>query len=282
MVYSLLKKENMADKKKKKKDEEQQFPRSIEGPRGDKDSAFESKKFFEEQREFGTDQPEKEENDSNNQENLPNMENDNLEMEKNANLPPLDDDQIEGNFGSLGESIEERGEFDGFDLPPGIVLDEPDMEENAAVRSLSNLPGDETTFLAPTSTQTIDITNVRTSSQHGNTSTFLRTWDALTLVINISASQALVNSGRKFDANYQIIDYDTNTVVKNHWRRNTPFSWGTNFWISQGNNWGPERDNYTTPEKWGLGTGLYIFRATVQVQGTGAFSYSKDQVFRVR
>lgn len=268
----------MDDKEKEKENpkKDPQFPRSIEGPRGDKDSAFESKKLFEDQREFGVNKSEEQENDSNNQKKITNME--------NTNFPPNDDTQFETNYGALGESIEERDEMEAFDLPPGIVMEEsidPDDSVGKS-RDLASVIGNEIVNRASSSSQTISITSIRTSSQHGNTLTFLRTWDALAFIITIHASQALVNSGRKFDANYQIIDYDTNTVVKSIWRNDTGFNWGSNFWISQGNNWGPERSNYDTPAKWGFGTGLYIFRATVEVQGTGAFSYSRDHVFRVR
>jgi hypothetical protein len=128
---------------------------------------------------------------------------------------------------------------------------------------------------------TIAISGARTASQAGAQETFLRTVDALALVLDIVASQDLVNSGLRFDANFQVLDYQTNTVRRSVWTRNSPFAWGTHFWISQGNNWGPVSD-YSTPEKWGLPVGVYALRGTIEVLGAGAFAYSAERPFRVR
>jgi hypothetical protein len=128
----------------------------------------------------------------------------------------------------------------------------------------------------------IAIAGVRTVSQAGNQNAFLLNTDALTLVIDVSATPDLVNSGAKFDANFEIIEYATNNVkVNNAWNA-IPFSWGTDFWISQGNNWGPKPTDYTTPAKWGLAAGIYLYRATVAVEGLNAFAFSTEVSFRVR
>jgi hypothetical protein len=128
----------------------------------------------------------------------------------------------------------------------------------------------------------IAVAGVRTASQAGNQNVFLLNADALALVIDITATQALVSSGRRFDANFQIIEFATNNVRVNQAWNSIAFSWGTNFWISQGNNWGPNPSDYTTPAKWGLAAGLYMFRATLAVQGAPDFAVSGEAVFRVR
>jgi hypothetical protein len=128
----------------------------------------------------------------------------------------------------------------------------------------------------------ISIAGVRTASQAGNQNVFLLNTDALTLVIDISATQDLVNSGAKFDATFQIIEYATDAVkVSNGWT-GISFNWGTNFWLSMGNNWGPTPGDYTTPKKWGLTTGIYSVRGIVAVQGMNAFASSTEIPFRVR
>ena len=49
----------------------------------------------------------------------------------------------------------------------------------------------------------------------------------------------------------KIINPSTDTVVVNQvWEHD--LVWGQFFWISWGNNWGPNPSDYTTPEKWGI------------------------------
>lgn len=129
---------------------------------------------------------------------------------------------------------------------------------------------------------TLSITGVSTNSQAGAQNAFLLNSDALALVINISVSQDIINAGYHFTAHFQIIEFATNNVKVDVPTANSAFSWGTNFWISRGNNWGPTANDYTTPAKWGLVTGLYMFRATVEVLGIGTFSASQELPFRVR
>jgi photosystem II stability/assembly factor-like uncharacterized protein len=129
---------------------------------------------------------------------------------------------------------------------------------------------------------TLQISGIRTASQSsGNQDSFRLTQDALTLVIDVSATQDLLNLGLRFDAIYQIIDSRTNRVVRQASMANTAFSWGRFFWISQGNNWGPAPGDYTTPQKWGLGVGTYIFRALMSVRDTNTFAVSQRKWFRV-
>ena len=134
--------------------------------------------------------------------------------------------------------------------------------------------------MAPTFT--ISITGVSANSQAGAQNAFLAGSDALALVINISVSQDIINAGSHFTAHFQIIEFATNNVKVDQVTANSAFSWGSNFWISRGNNWGPTANDYTTPAKWGLAVGLYTFRATVEVIGLGAFATSQELPFRVR
>jgi hypothetical protein len=129
---------------------------------------------------------------------------------------------------------------------------------------------------------TLSITGVSSNSQAGAQNAFLLNSDALALVINISASQDIINAGYHFTAHFQIIEFATNNVRVDIATANSPFSWGPNFWISRGNNWGPAPSDYTTPAKWGLTAGLYAFRATVEVLGIGTFAASQELPFRVR
>jgi hypothetical protein len=172
-----------------------------------------------------------------------------------------------------------------FDLRGGSSGENFDDMEKLLAQNL-------TSYLAATDTAlpqdvdvaaiSIGISRVYTASQAGAQNVFLRNLDALTFIINIQASQALINTGRRFNANYQIIEHSTNTVKRNVWTNNSAFSWGTHFWISQGNNWGPNASNYTTPAKWGFAEGIYMFRATVEIIGLSAFAHSTEHYFRIR
>lgn len=260
------------------------FPQSIEGPRGEKDSARRARDFYLEQRGL----PVPEETDT--ADTAPDRDGDteptaenratagakesNSMSEAQATTEPITgivaDAQAEFGVraGSLGETFTDAES--GIMIAPSAALD------------LAQAPEVAREALGVTGALSIDIASVRTSSQAGAQQVFLRSTDALTLVMDLVASSALVSSGRKFDANFQIIDFLTNAVKVNQWWRDIGFSWGTHFWISQGNNWGPNASDYTTPAKWGLNTGVYIYRATVEVQGIGPFSFSRDYAFRVR
>jgi hypothetical protein len=130
---------------------------------------------------------------------------------------------------------------------------------------------------------TASITSVSTNSQAGAQTAFLLNSDALALVLNISVSQDVINAGLKFNARFQVIEFATNNVkINNAWGNNNPFSWGPSFWISLGNNWGPSPGDYTTPAKWGLSAGLWVFRGFLEIVGAGTFAVSTEHVFRVR
>jgi hypothetical protein len=135
---------------------------------------------------------------------------------------------------------------------------------------------------APAAVYTLSVTGVSSNSQAGAQNAFLLSNDALALVINISVSQDIINAGYHFTAHFQIIEFSTNNVKVDVATANSPFSWGPNFWISRGNNWGPTANDYTTPAKWGLAASLDSFRATVEVLGIGTFAASQELPFRVR
>ena len=75
---------------------------------------------------------------------------------------------------------------------------------------------------------------------------------------------------------FRLIDPMTDTVISNTaWSQN--FACGQYFWISMGNNWGPNINDYDTPEKWGLDwtpNSVFGFRGIIEaypwpVDGSG-------------
>lgn len=227
----------------------QGFPMGIEGTRGPKDSAEQARRHFMGQR--GLEPVDAPGNDESRSGGTP------------AAGPDEDPPSRHGSFGE---------DFDEVERALALELRGPAASDDAP----GPAGGD-----VHVQAVTVALSGVRTASQAGAEVTFSRTGDALALVLDIAASQELVDSGLRFDANFQILDYSTNTVRRSAWTRNSPFAWGTHFWISQGNNWGPPA-SYTTPEKWGLPVGVYALRGTVEVLGAGAFAYSTERLFRVR
>lgn len=227
---------------------DQELPPGVEGTRGPKDSAEQARRHYMEQR---------------------GME----PIDAPTSGPPVEeggsdgaDDDVPSRGGSFGATFDDAERALALER---LAPSEPAVDGAAAA--------DEVDVQA----LTVSISGARTSSQAGTQTAFLRTTDALALVLDVVASQDLVSSGRRFDANFQILDYQTNAVRRSVWTRNSAFSWGTHFWISQGNNWGPA-GSYTTPEKWGLPVGVYALRGTIEVLGAGAFAYSVERQFRVR
>jgi len=128
----------------------------------------------------------------------------------------------------------------------------------------------------------VQITGARTASNgSADREVFRLNQDALALTLDIAATQDLLNLGLRFDAVFQILDSRTNQVVRQAWYSNSAFQWGRFFWISQGNNWGPNASDYTTPAKWGLQRGIYYFRGAILVRDTNAFAVSPNRWFRV-
>lgn len=129
---------------------------------------------------------------------------------------------------------------------------------------------------------TITITRSRTASNGvADRAEFRRTADALALTLDLTATQDLLDLGLRYDAVFQVVDGRTNQVVRQVTTQNAAFSASRSFWISRGNNWGPTPGHFTTPERWGLGTGLFFFRGIVTVRDTNTFSVSQPRWFRV-
>jgi hypothetical protein len=244
------------------------LPPGVEGTRGPKDSAERARRHYAEQR--GTEPvhaPTSEEALADESE----PEADDVES-RGSRETPEGTGEFDVRAGSFGETFDEAERSLAFEMMAPMDLG-IDLEEDDESRVMRDGLGIQAITLA--------ISGVRTASQAGTQVAFRRTGDALALVLDIAASQELVNSGRRFDANFQIIDYSTNAVRRSVWTRNSAFSLGTHFWISQGNNWGPAA-SYTTPEKWGLPVGLYALRGTIEVLGIGTFAFSSEHPFRVR
>ncbi len=100
---------------------------------------------------------------------------------------------------------------------------------------------------------TLEIRRLRTMNQnHVDTTLFDSYGDALALVMDCVSSDDLLALPRpRFVAEFQIIDSSTDTVLVSRTLTHD-LEWGSSFWISMGNNWGPNSSDYTTPEKWGL------------------------------
>ncbi|WP_224049382.1 hypothetical protein [Arthrobacter sp. NicSoilB4] len=140
----------------------------------------------------------------------------------------------------------------------------------------------------------ITITQVKTVNQRGENATlFNSVFDALSLEIHVRASAdilALPNAA--FTAEFQIFSPQNHQVVRNTYR-SSAFNWGTNFWISVGNNWSPGPE-ITNPRDWGINHlfgDIFGFRGTITAQyiprpGDGwssldAFDISPMRWFRV-
>lgn len=113
------------------------------------------------------------------------------------------------------------------------------------------------------------IIALSTESQHGAQTEFDRQYDALALVIGVDAGDENV-PGLLVNANFQIVDYETNEVVWNSWSKRLVLK-NQRSWITLGNNYGPEKHNYSTAVDWGLWEGVYVFRGVVQIVETRRF-----------
>lgn len=245
---------------------------------GPKDSAEQAKAWFEEQRTMGRDSDVSDNNESSDQDETIALDDDQEYFEDLTAEVALDGDAADADAVASADDV---AAADDLGSRSGTEDEIPLHDESEAdLASLDVASLDVEPALVDTAHGGIDITGVGTNSQAGRRNVFRRTSDALAFVINVSASQAIVNSGRRFDADYIIVRVEDNRVARRVRRGNSPFSWGRFFWISQGNTW--DAANYETPAKWGFGNGLYIFRATIQVRGLSAFATSGDWVFRVR
>jgi hypothetical protein len=128
----------------------------------------------------------------------------------------------------------------------------------------------------------VRIRGVRALSQTGQPqSVFVFDQDALKLVIDLTAAHDLVNSDARFHADFQLVDFATGRVAVDRWSANLRLEWGHEFWISLGNNKGPDPSDYTTPAKWGLTPGLYIFRSLVEYGRTIVYAPAAEIAIRI-
>jgi hypothetical protein len=125
------------------------------------------------------------------------------------------------------------------------------------------------------------LKRVRTRNQNGDATYFRLHEDALILVADIVASEELLKADINYDANFQIIDRSTNSVIKDRWLRELRFDHGNDYWICMGKA-GSCAEEYTTPGRWGLDEGLYGFRAVLEIEGLGTLCRSDETLFRIR
>jgi hypothetical protein len=127
----------------------------------------------------------------------------------------------------------------------------------------------------------IRIAALRTLGRQGEQSVFDLYTDALKLAVDLIASPESVSSGARFDCNFQLVDYSTGRARVDVWSRDLKVQWGHDFWISLGNNSGPDLQQHTTPAKWRLVPGLYIFRALVEFGRSVVYSPATAVAIRV-
>lgn len=144
---------------------------------------------------------------------------------------------------------------------------------NALVRGRSDEPGEKA---APNADQRdveapVRITALRTMSRNRVRSVFSWDEDPLALVIDTHVSEESLKTGTCLNANFQLIDYATNRVRKDIWSPVAPAK-GQTFSIWQGDML------ETTPARWGLGVGLYLFRAILEIEKPEYFSLSQSNL----
>lgn len=119
------------------------------------------------------------------------------------------------------------------------------------------------------------IAALRTTSRDVDRSVFSWNQDPLALEIQISAPGRPAPQIR-FDVNFQVVDCATNVVRRNIWLRGLRPQPG-NFPVRHGD------DSRMTPKQWGLGAGLYLFRAIIEIPQVNVFALFQGGVlFRVR
>ena len=146
---------------------------------------------------------------------------------------------------------------------------------NAVIPSQSD-KGGEMTEESDQSRSPLRIAGVKTMrSREVVQSVFSWHEDPLELVIEISATEALLKPGIRFNANFQVVDHATNHVMRD--------IWSMGLWPpSKREIHHPGRWNMT-PERWGLALGLYLFRAVLEIEQPQFCCLSPlDRLFRVR
>jgi hypothetical protein len=125
------------------------------------------------------------------------------------------------------------------------------------------------------------IRKLRALSQAGETSFFRLDSDALKLVVDLTAEREMVHSDIRFHAGFQLAEYATGHVATNRWLSDLRLQWGHEFWISLGHNDGPDERNYTTPKKWGLRPGVYLFRSLIEYGRTIVYAPKQEIAIRI-
>ncbi len=143
-------------------------------------------------------------------------------------------------------------------------------------------PGDVRASPSP-SPSPISIIGVHTIGPTGPQTVFRMQEDPLALRLQIRVDRSLSASETHFDANFQLIEYATNTVAQESWGRGIALQNGAEISISQGNIRGPGTADLTPPVSWGLKPGLYVFRPLIEIPALSVF-YRPDRpvLFRVR
>jgi hypothetical protein len=123
----------------------------------------------------------------------------------------------------------------------------------------------------------VSIVGIHTVGPAGPQTVFRMHEDPLLLKIDIQANANPACAETLFNANFQILEYATNTVARNSWWPSLTLRYGTAFCISQGNNQGLPED-FTSPAAWGLKPGLYVFRALIELPALNVFSQPDHSV----
>jgi len=143
-------------------------------------------------------------------------------------------------------------------------------------------PALSSTRLATEDSQ-VSIIGIQTLGLTGPQTVFRMHADALVLRIEIRTDVSLNASHTHFDANFQLIEYATETVAHDSWWRGLILQDGTDFSVFQGNNQGPTAADNTPPAAWGLRRGIYVFRALLEIPALSVFCQPKrPALFRVR
>ena len=155
---------------------------------------------------------------------------------------------LEDFVGSAGEKIK-RG-VDSL-LSPTLQPELPKSSENVGYVP-DGLSGE------------LHIVNLETLGADGPMTAFRFRVDALVLRIRVRVGGSLANSREHFDVNFQLVAHETNMVARDFWRRDLTLGDGE-FFISQGNITRSRWADKTPPFAWGLGPGIYIFRALIVI-----------------
>jgi hypothetical protein len=167
------------------------------------------------------------------------------------------------------------------DLEPAVATLLETKALPAPARPAEDIAGVSRQQPVPASRAEIRIVALRTLGQQGEQSVFEMHADALKLAVDLTASHESVSSEMRFDCSFQLVDYSTGRVRVEMWSRNLKVQWGHDFWISLGNNSGQDPRQFTTPAKWGLDPGLYIFRALVESGRSVVYASATEVGIRV-